>query len=271
MAFVFTLECGTLVGVERFLSVTDIADLLQVSVNTLNGRIRAGTFPTPDAMIGSRYQGWKASTIDSLLPPNAHQAPDAEPYEFALGATALRRIAEEMSAYSYGWHSLASEPLRADRFDAENRLHVLGTKLERWARSLTVAGAWNARLIVGVADGSLAEESTSISGPSKYCDRGVAGADRGASATLESLDIPGLEVVPALLPPLDVTVTTAAHAYRRLADELDAVSTRLCDACRDQQAREKIRTEMQSIATVLHALAESAISTDANSVAGSTR
>lgn len=250
---------------ERFLSVTDIADLLQVSVNTINGRIRAGTFPAPDAMIGSRYQGWKASTIDSLLPPHAHQAPDGEPYEFARGATTLRRIAEEVSAYSYGWRNLAGESRRTDRIDAENRLHAMASKFDRWARLLTVAGAWHVRLIADVADGSPARGDTSSSSFGKPAE------GDGGSATLETLDISGLEVVAALLPPQDLTVADAADAYRRLADELEADSTRLCDACRDQQTRDKIRTEMQSIAAVLRTLAESAVAADVSSAAGLTR
>ncbi|KMO82682.1 helix-turn-helix transcriptional regulator [Mycolicibacterium chlorophenolicum] len=255
---------------ERFLSVTDIADLMQVSVNTVNGRIRAGTFPAPDAMIGSRYQGWKASTIDSLLPPHAHQAPDGEPYEFARGATMLRRIAEEMSAYSYGWRNLAGESRRTDRIDAENRLHALASKLDRWARLLTVAGAWHVRLIADVADGSPARGDASSSAFGKPVNHTEVGGDDG-SATLETLDIPGLEVVAALLPPQNLTVADAADAYRRLADELEAGSARLCDACRDQQTRDKIRTEMQSVATVLRTLAESAVATDVSSAGGLTR
>ncbi|AGB27206.1 hypothetical protein Mycsm_07109 (plasmid) [Mycobacterium sp. JS623] len=255
---------------ERFLSVTDIADLMQVSVNTINGRIRAGTFPAPDAMIGSRYQGWKASTIDSLLPPHAHQAPDGEPYEFAHGATRLRRIAEEVSAYAYGWHNLPGESRRSDRFDAENRLHTLATKLDRWARSLTVAGAWSARLVASLVDASPAGGNTSISAPAKLGGPAEGADDRGGTHTLETLEMPGLEVVAALLPPPDLTVAAAADAYRRLADELEAVSTRLCEACRDQQTRDKIRTELQGIATVLRTLAESAIAADVSSAAGPT-
>ncbi|MCT7371941.1 helix-turn-helix transcriptional regulator [Mycolicibacterium llatzerense] len=243
---------------ERFLSVTDIADLMQVSVNTINGRIRAGTFPPPDAMIGSRYQGWKASTIDTLLPPHAHLAPDAEPYELAVGATALRRIAEEMSAYSYGWHSLASEFRRTDRFDAENRLYALATKLERSARLITVAAAWRARMITRAADGSPTGENHA---------KGSSG-NHGDSATLEPLDVAGLGVVAALLPPLDLTVAAAADAYRRLADELEVVSARLAAACRDQPTRDKIRTEMHSIAALLRNLAESATTTDGSSING---
>ncbi|MCV7256776.1 hypothetical protein H7J86_31830 [Mycobacterium hackensackense] len=255
---------------ERFLSVTDIADLLQVSVNTINGRIRAGTFPAPDAMIGSRYQGWKASTIDSLLPPLAHQAPDGEPYEFAHGATSLRRIAEEVSAYAYGWHHLPGESRRTDRFDAENRLHTLATKCDRWARSLTVGGAWRARLVAALAEPSPSRRNTSTGALAKLGGHAEGTGDRGGTNTLETLEIPGLEVVAALLPPLDLTVAAGADAYRRLADELEAVSTRLCEACRDQQARDKIRTEIQGIATVLRTLAESAIAADVSSAAGST-
>ena len=254
---------------ERFLSVTDIAEQLDVSVNTLNARIRAGAFPAPDAMIGSRYQGWKASTIDTLLPPHVNQAPDAEPYVLAVGATTLRRIAEEMSAYSYGLSGVPSETRRTDRLDAENRLYALATKLERWARWLTVAVAWRARLITGVADGSPTGGNTQTSCPGKARDHTRRLGDHGNSVTLHPLDMAGLDVVAALLPPLDLTAADAADGYRRLAAELEALSTRLCEACRDQLARAKIRTEAHSIAAVLRMLAEVAIDTDHSPTAGS--
>jgi hypothetical protein len=49
---------------QRYMSGGQISEYLEISINAVNSRIRAGTFPLPDVIIGHRYQGWTRETID---------------------------------------------------------------------------------------------------------------------------------------------------------------------------------------------------------------
>jgi predicted DNA-binding transcriptional regulator AlpA len=49
---------------QPYMSAGQISEYLEISINTVNSRIRAGDFPLPDVIIGDRYQGWARETID---------------------------------------------------------------------------------------------------------------------------------------------------------------------------------------------------------------
>jgi predicted DNA-binding transcriptional regulator AlpA len=51
----------------RLLSKTDVAQLLHVSVQTLNIYLREGIFPRPFKVAGTKCQRWRRSTIDRYL------------------------------------------------------------------------------------------------------------------------------------------------------------------------------------------------------------
>lgn len=90
----------------QYLSVSDVAARLGVSVNTINSRIRSGDFPDPDAMIGARYQGWKVATIDNLLADDHTGGVISWNFDVAARLiNELREIAEIVSAYSGPGHT----------------------------------------------------------------------------------------------------------------------------------------------------------------------
>jgi predicted DNA-binding transcriptional regulator AlpA len=49
---------------QRSLSAGQISEYLEISIDTVSSRIRAGNFPLPDVIIGNHYQGWAPETID---------------------------------------------------------------------------------------------------------------------------------------------------------------------------------------------------------------
>ncbi|WP_191988229.1 helix-turn-helix transcriptional regulator [Mycobacteroides salmoniphilum] len=52
--------------VEYYLSTPEVAEELDINLSTLNSRISAGDFQSPDAVLGGRAKGWSRSTIDAL-------------------------------------------------------------------------------------------------------------------------------------------------------------------------------------------------------------
>ena len=49
---------------QRYPSTGQISEYLEISINTVSSRIRAGNFPRPDVIIGNRSQAWTPETID---------------------------------------------------------------------------------------------------------------------------------------------------------------------------------------------------------------
>jgi hypothetical protein len=54
----------SIAGMGRHMSAGHISEYLEISINAVNSRIRAGNFPLPDVITGNRYQGWTREIID---------------------------------------------------------------------------------------------------------------------------------------------------------------------------------------------------------------
>lgn len=84
----------------HFLSTGQAADYLDISVDTLNSRIRAGDFPPPDAIIGDRYQGWTRTTIDRWYAKDS-QTLYCSPTQVTEVINRIRHIAEDIRGHGH--------------------------------------------------------------------------------------------------------------------------------------------------------------------------
>ncbi|AOS94823.1 hypothetical protein AN480_27435 (plasmid) [Mycobacterium intracellulare subsp. chimaera] len=85
---------------EHFLSTGQAAEYLEITVDTLNSRIRAGNFPKPDALIGNRYQGWRQTTIERVrqLQRNQVRHLDIDTTQLVKSINTIRQVAEQTRA-----------------------------------------------------------------------------------------------------------------------------------------------------------------------------
>lgn len=84
----------------HFLSTGQAAEYLEITVDTLNSRIRAGNFPKPDALIGNRYQGWRQTTIERVrqLQRNQVRHLDIDTTQLVKSINTIRQVAEQTRA-----------------------------------------------------------------------------------------------------------------------------------------------------------------------------
>ncbi|MDP7732944.1 helix-turn-helix transcriptional regulator [Mycobacterium sp. TY813] len=230
---------------DRYLSVSEIAEQLELSINTLNARIRSGNLPPPDAMIGTRYQGWKASTIRNLYPDEHGDIFDVRAAQLAPAATEVRRITEKIRSLS----DILGPELGPQKADIMRKLSVLACRLEESARTHTFGVQTNVR--------SLASLLPPLSDDLPHAPQ----------HSVETIDIAGLEIVPIMLPPQEITQAAALNALADLADDLEAIPQRVSSPDTGYVPA-SIRDETAHIAAALRSLLAqapaSAGDTDAN-------
>lgn len=118
----------------RYLSSAQAADYLGISRDALNGKIRAGTFPDPDVIIGDRFQGWSPDTVERVRQELKGNRILCNANGAAEQITALRVIAEHVRAY--GDH--ASDPADGVHHTVPAALLVIAARLENEVRKFLV-------------------------------------------------------------------------------------------------------------------------------------
>lgn len=132
---------------DSFLSLDQVASYLDVSAETLTGRIQAGDFPPPDATIDV-YPGWSRTTVDRWCTPVGHQL-FCDATKVARIITRIHAAAEDIRAHG----SIPGSPGISNVVPRE--LYSLASLIESELRRLVTTDHWAAKLFgdeIGEAD-----------------------------------------------------------------------------------------------------------------------
>lgn len=194
--------------VKNYLSTGQVADHLGISRDALNAKIRAGDFAEPDVMIGDRFQGWSAETVE-LIRQQAEGnrilcAPDAA----SELVTTIRQAAEYVRAYG----DSSTDPVSGIRQHVPAALHMIAARLENEVRRIVAWDHTAARSII------------------KLCDHDP--------AIYEVTPLPcTFGVVPIIIPPADTDDQTRSGQLRLAADLLGSVIMQMPEAMQSQPTR----------------------------------
>lgn len=119
---------------EHFLSTGQAAEYLEITVDTLNSRIRAGNFPEPDALIGNRYQGWRQTTIERVrqLQRNQIRHFRIDTAQLVKSINTIRQVAEQTRAAILATKHLAT----TGGIDPAAELLLTAARLENLLRAI---------------------------------------------------------------------------------------------------------------------------------------
>ncbi|OHU47133.1 hypothetical protein BKG82_26100 [Mycobacteroides chelonae] len=129
---------------KRYLTTTEVADDLDITVDALQAQIRSGQFVQPDAITG-RIQGWLASTIQAWKSYDGHhhiiRFDSAKSFEHVAE---LRNISALVHAYgqadigapydSPAWR--ADKRTRTAAIAVSDEIALTATKIESFARAV---------------------------------------------------------------------------------------------------------------------------------------
>ncbi|WP_142304887.1 helix-turn-helix transcriptional regulator [Mycobacterium avium] len=119
---------------EHFLSTGQAAEYLEITIDTLNSRIRAGNFPKPDALVGNRYQGWRQTTIERVKQLDRNQVRHfhIDTAQLVKSINTIRQVAEQTRAAMLSTKHVAA----AGRIDPVAELLVTAARLENLLRAI---------------------------------------------------------------------------------------------------------------------------------------
>ncbi|WP_293003771.1 hypothetical protein [Mycobacterium sp.] len=123
---------------DSFLSLDQVASHLDVSAETLTGRIQAGDFPPPDVTI-DLCPGWARATVDRWHTPDGCQL-SCDSTKVSDIITRIRRTAEDIRAHG----SIPGSPGISNVVPRE--LYSLTSLIESELRRLVTTDHWAAKL-----------------------------------------------------------------------------------------------------------------------------
>ncbi|MBX9920239.1 MAG: hypothetical protein K2Y33_10505 [Mycolicibacterium frederiksbergense] len=191
----------------EYLSTSQVADELGVSRDSLNAAIKSGTFAPAEALIGGRYQGWSAETIDAIREErDGGKVILCSPVGVAALITDIRRAAEIVR--SYGYSTEIRDP--AVYSAIPRHLLMLAARLDSEMRRITVVDHIFARAIA-------------TSGVAEYVDEG-------------SVEF-NTDRVAGVLPPVGIDHRVRAWRLREAAGEVARVVVQLPEHLKSGEAR----------------------------------
>jgi hypothetical protein len=198
--------------VRHYLSTKDVAEMLNISLNTLNTKIRADEFPPPDVLIGGHFQGWERATIEGLrVDETTSDAVACDFDQVCSLVTQIRTIAEHVRAYG------AIGKKRGIAVTTPMNLHVIAARIESETRSWAqldnvVANPWTT---LDAAKG-VVDPVSSVVPPRALSDEVRVAELRGAADRLKA-------VIAEL--PLALISKGGKRATQNLTAELESIVT----------------------------------------------
>ena len=215
------------------LSSAQVADYLGMTRDALNAKIRAGEFAEPDVIIGDRFQGWSADTVERIRQHNEGGKILCAPDAAAELVTTIRQIAEYVRSYG----DSATDPVAGIHRTVPLTLQLIATRLENEVRTLVVWDNTTARKVLATDDSDLTiYEVTQIplafgSAPSIICPARTDNITRSAQLRIAA-DIATsvmAQMPDAMETPVTRQMMAALGAERdkivSYADALDAAAT----------------------------------------------
>lgn len=194
---------------KTYLSSAQVADQLGVSRDALNAKIRSGEFVDPDVIIGDRFQGWSAETVERVRREAVDNHILCVPDGAAELVTSIRQVAE----YLRGYGNSATDPAKGIHRLVPAALHAIAARMENEVRMLIVSDHTLGRRVGAIID----------SEPELH----------------DETEVPlPFGTVPSIISPVSTDNATRAAMLRECANRLSAVMIQMAGVLNTAVARQ---------------------------------
>lgn len=128
------------------MSSAQVAEYLGITRDALHARIRARDFIAPDALIGERFQGWRATSVEKYRQQQEGIGFHCDTQGLIAVIEEIRTIAERIRTYGRQLDAAADEAFLA----VPTNLYVVSARLESSLRDWLVVEADNVAILQGI-------------------------------------------------------------------------------------------------------------------------